>query len=95
MSNSISNSNAKTSTLDTVAKLRDNINYIEKFGLLLSVAQQINSRLILIDIYIDNPRITSDIKFNSYILYCLENYQLSQNLVVNYILEVFYKEFYR
>lgn len=43
MSNSTSNQSAKTSTLNAVTKLRENMNYIKKFGLLLCVAQYIDS----------------------------------------------------
>ena len=64
MSNSTSNLNAETSTLDAAVELRKNINYIEKFGLPPSVAQHIDFQLIFNDIYIDNPKITSDIKLN-------------------------------
>lgn len=74
MSNSISNSNAKTSILNATAKLRENINYIEKFGLPPSVTQYINSRPIFNNIHIDDPTIASDIKLNSYVLHCLESY---------------------
>ncbi len=70
------------------------MNCIEKFGLPLSVAQQIDSRLILNSAHIDDPTIASDIELNSYVLYCLESYQLSQSLVVDYMLEIFRKEFY-
>ena len=94
MFNLTSDLNAKISTLDTAADLRENMNYIEKFGLHPSVAQYIDSRLILNGAHIDNPIIVSDIKLNSYALHCLESYQLSQKLVVNYMLEIFCKEFY-
>ena len=43
MSNLISNLNGKNSTLNAATKLKKNINYIEKFGLSLNVAQYINS----------------------------------------------------
>ena len=94
MSNSTSDPNAETSTLDAAAELRENMNYIEKFGLPPSVAPHINSRLILNDIHINDPTIASDIELNSYVLHCLESYQLSQSLVVDYMLEVFCEEFY-
>ena len=68
MSNLTSNPNAEISTLDAVAGLRKNINYIEKPGLPPSVTQHINFRLILNDIYIDKPKIASDIKLNLYVL---------------------------
>ena len=71
------------------------MNYIEKFGLPLSVTQHINSQLIFNDIHIDKPTITSNIEFNSYVIHCLKSYKLSQSLVVNYMLEVFCEEFHR
>ena len=94
MSNSTSDPNAETSTLDAAAELRENMNYIEKFGLPPSVAPHIDSRLIFNDIHIDDPTIASDIELNSYVLHCLKSYQLSQSLVVDYILEVFCEEFH-
>ena len=94
MSNSTSDQNAETSTLDAAAELRENMNYIEKFELPPSVAQHIDSRFILNDVHIDDPTIASNIELNSYVLHCLESYQLSQSLVVDYMLEVFREEFY-
>ena len=94
MSNLTSDPNAETSTLDGAAELRENMNYIEKFELSPSVTQHIDSRLIFNDIYIDNPKIASDIKLNLYVLHYLESYQLSQSLMVNYMLKVFYEEFH-
>ena len=94
MSNLLSNPNAKTSTLDAAAKLRENMNYIKKFGLSLSVAPHIGSQLILNDIHIGDPIIATDIDFNLYVFHCFENYQLSQDLVVDYKLEVFCEEFH-
>ena len=94
MSNPARDPNAETSTLDAAADLRENMNCIVKFGLPPSVAQHIDSRLILNDAHIDDPTIASDIEFNSYVFQCLESYQLSQSLVVNYILEVLREEFY-
>ena len=70
------------------------MNYIEKFGSPLSIVPHINSRLILNDIHIDDFTIASDIKLNSYVLHCLESYQLSQSLVVDYMLEVFCEKFH-
>ena len=43
MSNLTSDPNTKTSTLDTTAKLRENINHIEKFGLAPNVIPHIDS----------------------------------------------------
>ena len=95
MFNSTSNPNAESSILDAAAELRENMNYIEKFGLPLSVAPHIYSRLILNDIHIVELIIVSDIELNSYVLYYFESYQLSQSLVIDYMLKVFYEEFYR
>ena len=53
MSNSTSNPNAKTNTLNAAVELRKNMNYIKKFGFPPSVAPHIDSRLILNDIHID------------------------------------------
>ena len=92
MSSPTSDCNLKT--LDAAAEIRENINYIEKFGLPPSVAQHINSRLIFNDVHIDDPIIASDIELNSYVLHCLESYQFSQSLVVDYMLEIFHGEFY-
>ncbi len=94
MSNPASDPNAETSTLDAAVDLKDNMNCIEKFGLSSSVTQQIDSRLILNGAHIDDPTIASDIELNSYVLHCLESYQLSQSLVIDYMLEIFYEEFY-
>ena len=74
MSNPASNPNAKTSILDTAIDLRENMNYIKKFGLLPNVAQYIDSQLILHNTHIDDPIIASDIKLNFYAFYCLESY---------------------
>lgn len=94
MFNLISNLNAKTSTLDIIADLRENINYIKKIGLFLNIAQNINFWLIINDVHIiDNLTIVSNIKFNSYVIYYLESYQSSQNFVVNYMLKIFVKSF--
>ena len=95
MSNSISNQNAKTSTLNTVAQLRENINCIKKLGLPLSIVQHINSRLIFNDAHINDPIIASDIELHFYVLHYLESYQLNQILIIDYMLEIFCEEFYR
>ena len=89
-----SDPNPENKTSNTVA-IKDNLNYIAKFGLLASVAQYINSCFIFNDIHIDDPTIASDVELNSWVLNCFESYQLSQSLVVNYMLEVFRKEFHR
>ena len=92
MSSPISNHNPETTTLDAPAE-RENLNYISKFGLPANITHHIDSRLILHDVHIDDPRIALDVKLNSWVLYCLESYQLSPSLVVNLILEVFREEF--
>lgn len=94
MSNLISDPNTKTSILDAAADLRENINYIEKLRLFPSVAKYINSQHIFNDIHINDLTIASNIKLNLYVFHCLESYQLSQSFVVDYILEIFYEEFY-
>ena len=94
MSTSTSDQNPETATLDTAAE-RENLNYISKFGLPANVAQQhIDSRLILHDVHIDDPTIASDVELNSWVLNCLESYQLSPTLVVDMMLEVFREEFH-
>ena len=88
MSSPTSDHNPDTTTLD-IAIERENLSYISKFGLPANVAHHINSRLILYDVHINDPIITSDIKLNSWVFNCLENYHLSPSLVVNLMLEVF------
>ena len=92
MSSSTSNSIADTATLDAADKA--NVTYISKFGLPSSVAQHINSRLILNDIHIDDLATALDIELNSWVFNCLESYQISPGLVIYMMLEVFCKEFY-
>ena len=89
----ISDLSPNTATFDTVDKL--NLIYISKFELPSSVAQHIDSCLIVNDIHIDNPSTASDIKLNSQVLNCLENYQLRPSLVADIMLEIFYNKFYR
>lgn len=72
MSNIANNLNTKTSIFDITINLIENMNYIMKFRLPTNVTQHINSRLILHNAHIDDLTIVSDIKFNSYILYCFE-----------------------
>lgn len=74
MSNSISNSNAKTNTLDAIVELRENMNYIKKFRLSLNVTQHINFQVIFKNVYINNPTFTSNIKLNSYVFHYFESY---------------------
>ena len=93
MSSSTSNPSPNIATLDAAEKA--NPTYILKFGLPLSVAQHIDSCLILNDIHIDNPTTASDIKLNSWVLNCLESYQFRPSLVADMMLEVFCNKFYR
>ena len=88
-----SDRNPETTILDAVAE-RENLNCISKFGLPTSVAQHIDSCLILHDVYIDDPIIALDVELNLWILNCLERYQLSLSLVVDLMLEVFHEEFH-
>ncbi len=81
MSSSTSNPNPENKTSNTDA-IKDNLSYIEKFGLPAGVAQHIDSRLILNDVHIDDPTTALDIELNSWVLNCLESYQLDSNLVV-------------
>ena len=64
MSNSTSNHNPKTNTLNITIK-KENLNYISKFGLPISITHYIDSRFIFYDIYINNFIIISNIKLNS------------------------------
>ena len=93
MSSSTSNPSPNASTLDAAEKA--NLTYISKFRLPSSVAQHIDSCLILNDIHIDNPTTASDIKLNSWVLNCLESYQFRPSLVADMMLEVFCDIFYR
>lgn len=95
MSSPTSNRNPKTIILDVATKIRENRNYGEKFGLSVNVAQHIDSRLIIYDIHIDNLIIALNVEHNLWILNCCKSYQVRQTLVVNFMLEVFCKEFYR
>lgn len=63
---SISNLNLNTATLDATAD-KENLTYISKFGLFLSVIQHINSCLILNNNHIEDLTIASDIKLNSWV----------------------------
>lgn len=58
----ISNLNPKAATLNIVN--RENLIYITKLGLLLSVTQYVNSRQIFDDIHINNSTTTLDIELN-------------------------------
>ena len=84
--------NAET-TSSNIAAIKENLSYIEKFGLPAGVAQRIDSRFILNDVHIDDPTTASDIELNSWVLNFLESYQLDSSLVVHMMLEVFRDEF--
>ena len=86
--------NFNATTLDAAVD-KVNLTYISKFGLFLSIAQNINSCLIFNNIYINNPIIASNIKFNLWVFNCFESYQLSPSLVIYMMLEVFCNEFYK
>lgn len=90
---SISNLNSKVATLDIAD--RENLIYIIKFGLSLSVTQCINSCQILDDIYIDDFTIILDIELNLWVLNCLEIYKPKPTLILELMLEVFHNEFHR
>lgn len=64
MFSATSDYNPITTTLDTAIE-RENLNNISKFGLLLSITQNIDSRSILHDIHIDYFKIASNINLNS------------------------------
>ena len=74
MFNPASDPNAATSILGAAADLKENMNCIMKFGLPPSVAQQIDSQLILNSAHIDDPTIASNIELNFYVFHCLESY---------------------
>ena len=93
ISTSTSDPNPDTTTLNAAA-VRENLNYIENFGLPPSVAQHIDTRLIFHDVHIDDPTTASDIELNSWVLNCLESYQLRPTLVIHRMLDVFRDEFY-
>ena len=94
MSSPTSDHNPKTNTPDVMAK-KQNLNYISKFGLYANVAHLIDSRLIFHDVHIDDLLIALDLKLNSWVLYILENYQLSLTLVIDLMLKVFCEKFHR
>ncbi len=64
MSSSINNPNAKIISSNTAA-IKENLSYIKKFGLPTSIVQQIDPRLNLNNVYINNSTTTSDVKLNS------------------------------
>ncbi len=80
-------------TLDTTT-IRENLSYLAKFGLPLSVTQHIDTRLIFHDVDIDDPTRASDIELNLWVLNYFESYQFSPNLVIHRMLKVFCDEFY-
>lgn len=71
------------------------MNYIEKFGLPIGLAQYINSCFIFHDIYINDLIRTSDIELNLWVSNCFKSYQLRPTLVIYKILDVFCDEFHR
>ncbi len=81
MSTSTSDPKPDTTTLNAAA-VRENLNYIAKFGLPPSVAQHFVTRLIFHDVHIDDPTTAPDIELNSWVLMCLESYQVSLTLVI-------------
>ena len=90
---STSNPSPNAATLDVAEKA--NVIYISKLGLSLSVAQHIDSCLILNNIHIDNPTTALDIELNSWVPNCLESYQFRPSLVADMMLEVFCNKFCR
>lgn len=91
-STSISNLNFKTITLNAIV-VRENLNYIAKFGLPASITQHINLCLIFYNVYINNFTLAINLKLNLWIFNCFKCYQLRLTLVVHMILEVFQDEF--
>ncbi len=65
MSSSTNNLNAKITSSNTAA-IKENLSYIEKFGLPAGVVQHINSHLIFNDVHINNFTTASDIELNSW-----------------------------
>ena len=88
---STNNYNLETTTLDSVK--RENSKYISKFEFSISIAQYMDLCLIFYDIQINDPSTASDVEFNSWVLNCLESYQLCSTLVIHIMLEVFKEEF--
>lgn len=95
MCNQASNLNTKTNTLDIIINLWENINCIIKFGLPPSINPHITSQLILHDAHINDPIVTLDIELNFSVLYYQETYQFSKDLIIYYMLNNIYEEFYK
>ena len=93
MISSTNDLNLNTAILDTIID-KIKLIYISKFGLPINIVLYINLRLIVHDIHIDSSTILLDIELNLWVFNCLKSYQLSLNLVVDLILEVFCKKFY-
>lgn len=89
---SISSLTPKTTTLDIAD--RENLIYIVKFGISLSIAQYINFYQIFNNIYIDTFITASDIKLNSWFFNCLKSYKFRLTLFIKLMLKVFYDKFY-
>ena len=77
---STSDHNSEITTLDAIE--RENLKYISKFGFPTSVAQNIDLRLILHDVQINDLSIALDVELNSWVFNYLESYQLRPTLVV-------------
>lgn len=88
------NLNLDPATLDATPD-KVNLTYILKFGLPLSIIQNINFCLIFNDIHINNLIIILDTKLSLWIFNSLESYQFSSDLVIHIMLKVFYNEVYR
>lgn len=88
MSSSIINLNLKNKTLNT-AIIKNNLSYIKKFELPISIAQYIDFYLIFNNVYINDLIIALDIKLNLWFLNYFKSYQLNLNLVIHIILDIF------
>lgn len=69
--------------------VKDILSYIEKIGLLTSIAQYINYYLIFNDVYIDFLITALDIELIFLIFYCHKDFKLNSSLVIHIILEIF------
>lgn len=65
--------NFKITTSNTIA-IKNNLSYIKKFELPISITQYINARLIVNDVNINNSRIASDIELTLWVFYYLKSY---------------------
>ena len=93
MSSSISNLNPDTIILDTTTN-EEKLTSISKFGLLLSIAQHINTSLIFHYVHINDSRSALDIELYSWVFIYLKIYQFSQTLMIHKMLKVFHNEFH-